>query len=141
MHWGKDREGHNVYGMPHCKPNMWLGTPSCRRHGKRSEVASFFPSLVHSRGEKELHSGNGMQRNTRNKHGKHVSNAIPLFATLNDHVTQTMPSPVALRRRLSWVPTPIALALAQRRVHWYWFGFGRWVDVLWDGEPPLAALT
>ena len=64
-----------------------------------------------------------------------VSNATPLFAILNDHATQTVPTPVALRRMLSRVPTPIAL----RRVHWYWFRFQHtrvwvwalcWVEVL-----------
>ena len=58
MHWGKDREDRNVYGTPHCKPNMQLGTASCRRHGKHFEVASSDPSSAHSCGEKELHTGN-----------------------------------------------------------------------------------
>ena len=57
------------------------------------------------------------------------------FAILNDHATQTVPTPVALQRMLSRVPTPIAV----RRVHWYWFRFRHtrvwvwalcWVEVL-----------
>ena len=58
VHWGTDREDRNPYGTQPCKANMQLGTPSCRRCGKRFGVTSSFPSLLHSWGEKELHTGN-----------------------------------------------------------------------------------
>ena len=44
----------------------------------------------------------------QNKHGKYESNATPSFAAFHDHGTQTVPTPVALRRMLFRVPTPIA---------------------------------
>ena len=77
---------------------------------------------------------------------KYAERESPSLAALNDHATQTMPTPGALRRITSRVPTPIAL----RQVHWYWYRFGHigvwvrapcWVDVLWHEEPPFVAIT